>query len=731
MKKLLLIIFLILLYLSGHSQQNNTWGYQSDIKIPVVSGSASGFQRGEGIEKSYDNNLSSIYHSPWQNTKFPITLTYNFNTTNSIDYIIYYPRADGGSNGNFKKFELYIKTKKDTDYRKIGDYDFDGDSQPSIIKLANRINSPESVKFVVKSGIGDNPENGFASCAEMEFYEKRNTNAIPKVFTDATCSALKSNVTLKEIESIKIKEYRDLASELYNKDYKSKDRVRDYFPYSKPLKVAEKNKTSPYSLLDNPTGVYIHQNEDIVLFVNDTKGQNISLRSVNFDKDYACSDYVLKEGLNKIKAKDTGLLYIMYHTEDHNAKPIKIHIASGSINGYFDIAKNTNKDWEPILNSTTCKYLDVLGKYSHLTFAVDDFKKYTPDIEKLVSVYDSIVWLESKFIGLNKYNRANKNRMYFYLSPMGYYMFATSFRTGYSKQAMYEICNPSLLRTKAIWGPAHEVGHMNQTNGFKWVGLTEVSNNVYSMYIQHAFGNQSRLATERLNSNFDGIWSNRYEKGFTEMIAGKVPHMKHADVFCKLIPFWQLELYNSQIKGYKDFYADLHEQIRLNPIPQNDGEAQLQFMKISCNIAKTDFTDFFEKWGLLAVIDENVADHSSLQNVVNYSRGFRISQKQIDELKNHVKRYKKPEQNIHYLHDECVETFVRNGKIKKGSVEKTGNKINMKGWENVVVYEIYDGDKLVFITPSSSFNLPKGIKNPIINAVPAKGQAVIEKIIIE
>ncbi|MCC8144979.1 MAG: M60 family metallopeptidase [Bacteroidales bacterium] len=712
------------------AKNSSSWSYIPDTKIEVTSATASNSQWGEGIEKSFDGDLTTIYHSSWKGTEFPVTLTYNFTGKDSIDYIIYYPRTDG-TNGNFIEAEIWTQNTT-SDYVKAGEYNFEASSQPSVISLPERLKDPKSVKFVIKSGFGDPGTNGFASCAEMEFYKKDGKSSVPDIFTDRTCSQLKASISQDDIQNIEEPNYRKLADALYTGKYPSEYRIRFYEAYPDPAKIAQQNRIGrTYSQMDNPTGIFVERDENIVVFVGDMHNQRISLRALNLDKDYACTDYLLKEGLNVLKAKDKGLLYIMYNSSDPQAQPVKIHIASGAINGYFDITKNTNKDWKPMLDSAVSKYIDVVGKYVHLTFGVDDFKRYTNDVESLIQTYDSIVWLEQKFMGWEKYNRMSKNRMYFYLSNSKYFMFATTNRTGYSKGSMRDICNPGKLKTTAIWGPAHEVGHVNQTIGFKWVGLTEVSNNVYSMYVQQQFGNPSRLATEKLHSDFDGIWFNRYEKGFTEMLAGGVSQMRHGDVFCKLIPFWQLQLYNADVKGNKDFYADVHEQIRLNPIPETDGEAQVQFMKICCDAAKTDFTDFFIKWGMLLPIGETLTDHSSIQNQVYSRKSFTITQQQVDDLIKYAQKYKKPEDNVHYIHDtseECVKAFIREANIKEGEIIKNNKNVDMTGWENVIVFEVYDGDKLVFVTPSSSFQLPENIKEPIIYAVPAKGKPVIKKL---
>lgn len=715
---------------SSVSDTKSSWDYIPDTKIPVVSAKSTDAQAGQGIEKSYDGDFTTLYHSSWRVTDFPVTLIYDFAGKERLDYIVYYPRTEG-LNGNFIEFELWGQSQSQSDYTKINDYNFEGSARASVIYLPRHIENVKSIKFIIKSGMGDPGTNGFASCAEMEFYKKDGKVSIPDVFTDITCSRLKSNISQKDIDAIKNTNYRNLAKALYNKNYDSQYRIRDYKPYPEPATKSKENRTGTYSLMDNPTGMYVDEKENIVVFVGNTYGQRVALRSLNLDKDYACTDYLLKEGMNVMTAKDKGQLYIMYHTSDPKAKPIKIHIASGKVNGYYDVTKNTNKDWMLMLNSTVCNYIDVVGKYAHLTFGVDDFKAYTPDVESLIQIYDSIVWMEQRFLGLEKYKRMNKNRMYFYLANSGYYMFATANRTGYSKGSMSQICNPAILRSTAIWGPAHEVGHINQTQGFKWVGLTEVSNNVYAMYIQQQFGNPSRLGEEKLNSKFDGIWFNRYEKGFTEMIAGKVSHMDHADVFCKLIPFWQLQLYNSNVKGNNDFYGDVHEMIRRNPVPKTDADAQLQFMKLCCDAAKTDFTDFFTKWGMLSAIDGTVIDHSSIRNKVNSKRTFVITQQQVDDVKRYAAKYKKPEENVHYIHDtqpEILKAFRENQSIKIGRIERSSKKVELSGWENVVVFEIYDGDNLVFVTPSYSFELPEQIKNPVLHAVPAKGKPIVKNL---
>ncbi|MDR1883560.1 MAG: BACON domain-containing protein, partial [Prevotella sp.] len=108
----------------------NTGEVKDDIKISVKSGTASSYHNGENIDKSFDGDMSTMYHSPWGDVDyFPVTLTYNFENATAMDYLVYYPRTSG-SNGLFKEFELWIATQSEPDFKKYGDYDFAGSSSP-------------------------------------------------------------------------------------------------------------------------------------------------------------------------------------------------------------------------------------------------------------------------------------------------------------------------------------------------------------------------------------------------------------------------------------------------------------------------------------------------------------------------------------------------------------------------------------------------------------------------
>jgi len=682
-------------------QGSSSGDVKDDLKVPVSSGMVSSFQPGEGIEKSFDNDYATLYHSAWNNsgaTYFPITLDYHFTGQESIDYLVYHPRSQG-PNGLFREVEIWVASEASPVLTKRMDFDFKGSNAATKVIFDQPIVNPKTVRFVVKSGSGDG--QGFASCAEMEFYRINPDNFDPlTLFTDITCSALKPGITIADIETVSNNLYRNIAFYLLNGNYPREFRIQDYKAWPHPDQWARENKTSTLSLLDNPTGISVTEGDELIVFVGNTNGYTLSMKIQNLDKaggdGYGnASFYPLSQGVNKIKARNKGLAYVFYHTTDYRtAPPVKIHFATGQVNGYYDTRKHTATEWNTLLSNATDQYFDVMGEYAHLTFETAAFRAYTGSQgPQLIEAYDDLVRLEQEFMGLMKYNRPAVNRAYFHVMYASY-MYSTSYRTAYVSGTQETILKPATFRATP-WGPSHEMGHTLQTRpGFKWQGMTEVTNNVHSLYVQTQWGNPSRIESENM-----GRYNNRYEKAYHNSFVKKTAHPAEADVFCKLVSLWQLQLYFANAKGYADLYKDLFELIRTSPDKSNAGEQQLHFVRMMCALTRSDLTDFFRQWGYLTPFDAEVDDYGTGR--------VTITQSQIDQLVNEIKaaNYSPVTEKIAYICDSNWEMFRDKKSLQAGAANKSGLTITTTGWQNVVAYEVYDGEQLLFVSNRPSFTL--------------------------
>ena len=105
---------------------------------------------------------------------------------------------------------------------------------------------------------------------------------------------------------------------------------------------------------------------------------------------------------------------------------------------------------------------------------------------------------------------------------------------------------------------------------------------------------------------------------------------------------------NEMYRQVKDFYADLMEYMRTHP-DKGHGNASInnmyEFAKVSCDLLKTDLTDFFEAWGFFVTGTFEVGDYA------NYR--FEITPKMVEDTKKYIasKHYPKPEKDLTLLTD--------------------------------------------------------------------------------
>lgn len=413
---------------------------------------------------------------------------------------------------------------------------------------------------------------------------------------------------------------------------------------------------------------------------------------INHKRGYGQSkDFLLKPGVNRFTVNEEGLAYLIY--QDDQEHKVEANFATGKINGYFDIEKNTNADWQELLDNASYSYFDVLGEKAMLSFTTDDFRANTEDIERLIGLYDDLVEMEDNFLGLYKYGGVPQTRMYYRtnVDDPDMYMYSTAYRTEYNVGTMDQLTNADNLKTNP-WGPAHETGHTHQTRpGIMWLGLTEVTTNIYAQYVQTQWGNDARLDAEDM-----GDYTNRYEKGFSQSLDHEA-HPAIGDVFVKLIPFWQLQLYFNKVVGYHDFYKDVHEYIRTHDDPNTPGKQQLNFVRVCSEIAELDLSDFFKSWGFLTPGTWDIDDYG--QGTLTVTQGM------VDDLLRDVSQYPKPGDQFKYINEHNIDTYKNGGTVSGGTASISGKEVQVSGSNNVVAYQQERDGDVIFVGVRKAFTL--------------------------
>lgn len=726
-----------------------------DIQVKPYGGKASEYQPGYDIDKSYDGKFTddtseSHYHSLWQNGSLPVTLEYYFRGDTEINYFIYYTRS---GNGNFGEVDVYIATEPGrANYTLLGSYDFKMKNDPTKISFKEGIKAT-GIKFVVKSGTG-----GFVSCDEMQFFKKNTDKSLETklltVFKDITCTELKANVTDEEIKNLPSNYFIRIAEALKNNTYdpwEKEFRIRKYEAYSNIDEWAEKLMTKRYSNLDNLTGIAVEKDDEIIVLVGDTHGQEISLQCVGEEttgfgeeKPYvqtaASGDvYYLESGVNKIKIRKKGQLFVMYNCDlTSHPEPIKIHIplGSGTVTGFFDLKEHkTDAKYAELLSKATDKYFGVRGDKIIFYFHKSKLREFVKDeILSAINLWDNIIGWEQELMGIEDVRPSLVNNHLFAISPEGSYMWASDYRIAF----VYTYLDNILLYDNVMkakdnaWGPAHEIGHIHQL-AIDWPSSTESSNNLFSNFILYKLGKYCSRGTEL---NLPIAADNRITDA-----EGNITKMTLSEAHCVLNrPWhdfggghqgentelhmrmnWQLWNYYHRCGHKPDFWQTLFKLMRENRTTSNNpGEKQLLFARMACEAAQEDLTEFFEMWGFFVPVDTKIEQYGTYD--------YLITEKMIADTKEAMAQYKVKAKPFYYLEDRKagdtgldttppeVGYYTQFKDMKpitkdiKGSI--SGQQVTITNGDEAVAFELRKNDangKLLYFSTFTHFEVPSSI----------------------
>ena len=712
---------------------------EEDIQVKPYAGKASEEETDpdRSIEHSFDDKFIADggvpYHSKWgQSADFPVILEYYFEGNTDIDYFIYHTNS---GNGTFGKFNVYTQTKENTEYVHQGSYDFNMRNSPSIASLKTPVKATK-VKFEVHSG-----KNGYVSCDEMQFFKKNKKNTLEEqlltVFTDITCSEIKPDVTQEQIEALPeffIQTASALKDDSYNK-WEKEFRIREYCPYSSADEWADKLMTRKYGDLDNPTGIYVNEGDEVVVLVGDTHGQSISIQNIGEEtsKGYAQTSvngdiYPLKEGVNKLTAKQTGMLFVMYNTNIQNpdAQPIKIHIplGGGKVCGFFSLKEHqTNEKYKELIDKADYKYFCVIGNAIILYFHHKQLKAAVPyDILSSIELWDNMIQWQQELMGIEDVYPKQMNNHIFAISPEGGYMWASEGRIGFVYTVLGDILRKSYLMASInSWGPAHEIGHVHQ-GAINWASTTESSNNLFSNYTIYKFGQNCSRGTElavpeyaanvkKATLVFRRCVENKAWCDFGTDYQGEDPEM-HARMN------WQLWNYYHRCGYNPQFFPTLFKLMRENRVSTQDpGENQMMYARMACRAANENLTDFFERWGFFVPISMKVNQYGTYNYIVTDAM--------IKETKEFMKQFPAPKHAFYYLEDRkkgdpgldttppdvgYFTQFAEDMKITKQiTYTISGHQVNVQNGEQAVAFEIKENDNLKYFGTSFQFEIPNTI----------------------
>ena len=718
-------------------------GMAEDIRIPVISAATSSDRSAANkADRLFDGDYNTFWATDASTAAADcawIEMNFDAAKDNTIDYmaITHTSRVAWGQFGNI---EVYATDREGAETLVSETNCGQTSTGKTKIEFNPALTNVTKIRIKILTSKINTSYSGFVqgSAAEIEFLQKNPENFDPlTIFTDLSCSEIKDGISLVEIEKIDNEFYRSIAEQIHMGLY-SEFRTCTAKPYPHPNVDSKIFRTNTMTLLDNVTGMYIPEaGKEHIILMDEDYGQTITISVIDWVADEGLcqssnADYALSKGRNKITIKHKGLIYVKYHTDDYqNLKPVKINFPTASVNGYFDMTKHNIEDFGTIFNlekSANQPHFDLLTskcllnfpKTHYLQFTMSNSLRNAEKVLDLLTIYDSVVTIQERIQGHDKYKaqglqRGHRNKALFSTHYGSTYGFSAAYRTAYNVKSMAQgTTNPTTLWNKratvlnnnivgGIWGLAHELGHSNQTSAFKWIGLTEVTNNLMCAITQTAFYGEGHT-TMRYNDHFNKGMRDIATRIVTDR-DGTVRKMTHCesvntptvgnvnggvDPTTQLMPFWQLYLYYHLALGKTDFYPDFYESCRTCvEQPSNDaGHSQymIDFVKRASDAAGEDLSDFCKAWGIPGVNNRMKVTHYG-------TRYITTTQEQIDEAAAYCKKYPKPTLNPFYINDTNIDMFRNPQPVTAGTHTYTdGGKYTMSGWSGVVAWKLVDPD---------------------------------------
>lgn len=399
---------------------------------------------------------------------------------------------------------------------------------------------------------------------------------------------------------------------LYEKEF----RIHSYKAYSDANYWNNRMRSSGGSYMGNPTGIYARDYSSLYVFVDSDIPEDATLYLAGCTGNNlvtnAKTGKKLKKGLNIVDATKDALYYVIYtaNTESQTKTlsewpEMKIHIQGGVVNGYYDVAHHTDRDYQILLRKATHDLFTVKGKESLFNFKRSAYKEIWPStIERSICWFDSIAVWQKELMGMSAHVAAGQRAQAPHCLTGGESVFpiyynnpnfaiqgkeedagwanSSSYRTSYNSVGCIRASFLVTSHDHDDWCAGHECGHNNQGT-ISLEGGTEVSNNLFS--------NVGRFLTGAVTSSGEALSTTMYE------YAHKLPYLRRGGL---MRMYYQLYLYYHQGQRNTSFYPNLFKALRNDPMvlwQKDSNSSSLKFVRKACEVAQEDLTDFFAAWG--------------------------------------------------------------------------------------------------------------------------------------
>lgn len=382
-----------------------------------------------------------------------------------------------------------------------------------------------------------------------------------------------------------------------------------------PSADAEATRMDRMQLLDQqPAGRHVRKGETVIVTASDFPEDFYLAAMIGFRPMWGSTlgqqEQALDEGETRFVAEQSGPLYFAFITPDEaSAKPgrVTLEVVGGQPLPLFVDGRMDADDWQAELAAhARAPFVQLLGERALITLPaavhaqapVDDPQETFAAISQVLDLQDDL----AGFDGSSPRDRRSPLRQHYLVDfrvsekdRENFYMYATDGFIGMLADNTADLTDPAALRQR--WGIWHETGHTHQQHSWTWEALTEVNVNLFSLYVQETFGEESTLARSEDGEPSFLDKARDYLDGDVADLLSEVAEDHDKGFFIRLVMFHELK----EAYGW-DLFKDLHKHFRAQPLPEDasDQDKADAFVVAMCELTGVDLRPYFESWGLRA-----------------------------------------------------------------------------------------------------------------------------------
>jgi len=291
----------------------------------------------------------------------------------------------------------------------------------------------------------------------------------------------------------------------------------------------------------------------------------------------------------KVASAFGGLIYVE-SPPDLKLPPFSVTVSGAVEAPYYVHGKTDLKQWRTSIRNDPAPWAELQGRKIILSLPAADVRKLD-DPKELMDFWDGIMDLYAELFG----RPAERRRIERFVADVQ--ISAGYMHSGYPLMAMLDITSTMVYKPRieanrhhGIWGLFHEIGHNHQNRDWTYRGTTEVTVNLFSLYVMEKV---CKLPTGGHGCVTKGWRERRIKQYFAE--GAKFDQWK-ADPFLALAMYIQLQ----HEFGWKPFtqvfaeYRELPDEKR----PKTDDQKRDRWLVSFSKTAGRNLGPFFQAWGV-------------------------------------------------------------------------------------------------------------------------------------